>query len=436
MRGMLPMAEAGDSGVARLWSDRAAEERSTQLMLIGYALSDLAPAGFVDPEDPLLRATPLPRPLTTEAQTRSLDWLRRAALGLLPRPVSSSSPYELAADQTPQEYILTRPVGAVPYEVGVSPTANRLLANIASFSSARSAVTLLSESLRDADEVVRTVAAAVLHSLGRTEEETVLVVLQTARRSLDATVSAIGSVIFGTSTGPDEIADDVDADHDDVADDDNESPSPGDNDDSWSCSVMLHGTFARLTSAQKRWYAPSSPLSKHVRSYASRNLYAGQDYPRWTAGFSDAARAQGTADLLKWCAQHGLNAFDTVYAHSHGGNVILDAIEQGLRVKLLVLLHVPVIERSTRTWSTIEQNVGRVLDLRTGRDLVVAADRLHRQVNRLPLSENRLPQLPWVHQPQRSVLHLFDTSHRRFIQLKTWHKNAIANDVQSAWRLA
>jgi hypothetical protein len=68
--------------------------------------------------------------------------------------------------------------------------------------------------------------------------------------------------------------------------------------------------------------------------------------------------------------------------------------------------------------------------------LVVAADRLHRKVNRLPLSENRLPQLPWVHQPQRSVLHLFDTSHRRFIQLKTWRKNAIANDVQSAWRLA
>lgn len=430
------MAEASDSGVARLWSDRAAEERSTQLMLIGYALSGLAPAGFVDPEDPLLRATPLPRPLTAEAQTRSLDWLRQAALGLLPRPVSSESQYGLVADQTPQENILPRSVGEVPYKFEVPPTANRLLSNIASFSSARSAVTLLSESLRDADELVRTVAAAVLHSLGRTDDETVQVILRTSRRSGDATVSAIGSVISGTYTGSDEVADDVDSDHDDVAYDDNEPPGPGADDDLRSCSVMLHGTFARLTSAQKRWYAPSSPLSKHVRSHASRNLYAGQDYPRWTAGFSDAARAQGTADLLKWCASHGLNAFDTVYAHSHGGNVVLDAIEQGLRVKLLVLLHVPVIERSTSTWSTIEQNVGRVLDLRTGRDLVVAADRLHRKVNGLPLSENRLPQLPWVHQPRRSVAHLFDTSHRRFIQLKTWRKNAIANDVQSAWRLA
>jgi hypothetical protein len=430
------MAEADDSEVAKLWSDRAAEERSTQLMLIGYALSGLAPAGFVDPEDPLLRATPLPRPLTTEAQTRSLDWLRQAALGLLPRPVSSGSPYNLAADQTPQEYILVRPLGDNPSEFDIPPTANRLLGNIASFSSARSAVTLLSESLRDADEVVRTVAAAVLHSLGRTEEEAVQVILQTARRSSDATASAIGSVILGTSTGSDETADDLNEERDDVADDDNESPASGADNDSGSCSVMLHGTFARLTSQQRRWYAPSSPLSNHVRSHASRDLYAGQDYPRWAAGFSDAARAQGTADLLKWCARHGLSALDTVYAHSHGGNVVLDAIEQGLRVKLLVLLHVPVIERSTRTWSTIEQNVGRVLDLRTGRDLVVAADRLHRKANRLPLSENRLPQLPWVHQPQRSVLHLFDTSHRRFIQLKTWRRNAIANDVRSAWLLA
>ena len=430
------MAEADDSGVARLWSDRAAEERGTQLMLIGYALSGLPPAGFVGPEDPLLQATPLPRPLTTEARTRSLDWLRQAALGLRPRPAPSGSQYGLAADQTPQEYILTRPLGDVPSEFDVPSTANRLLANIASFSSARSAVTLLTESLRDADELVRTVAAAVLHSLGRTDEETVQVILQTARRSSNATVSAIGSVILDASTGPDETEDDVDADHDDVADDGNRSPDAADNSDPGSCSVMLHGTFARLTSAQKRWYAPSSPLSKHVRSYASRNLYAGQDYPRWTAGLSDAARAQGTADLLRWCARYGLSALDTVYAHSHGGNVVLDAIEQGLRVKLLVLLHVPVIERSARTWLRIERNVGRVLDLRTGRDLVVAADRLHRKVNRLPLSENRLPQLPWVHQPQRSVLHLFDTSHRRFIQLKTWRKNAIANDVQSAWRLA
>ncbi|MBF4582336.1 hypothetical protein ITJ54_06585 [Curtobacterium sp. VKM Ac-2865] len=430
------MAEFSAHSISRRWRARDAGERSTQLMLIGFSLAGLPTAGFVDPEDPLLQTTPKPRALTAEAQIRSLDWLQRAALGLIARSAPSGWQYGLAADMAATPRQLDEPFLVARPGDEVGSDADRLLANIATFSSARSAVALMNMSLADDDELVRTVAAAVLHSLGRTREETVQAVLQAARDSVVATVSALGGLVVG-KPGVDYSAGDESGTDDHAEADSKDGPPDDSVDDArGACSVMVHGTFARLTSAKKRWYDPGSDLSMHVRRHASRNLYAGRDYVRWTAGFSDVARAQGTTDLLTWCARHGLDALDTVYAHSHGGNVVLDAIERGLRVKLLVLMHVPVIERSAQSWSAIERNVGRALDLRTARDLVVAADRLHRKANHLPLSENRTPQLPWIHRPRRSALYLLDTSHKRFVQLKTWQKNAVANDVRFAWLMA
>ncbi|WP_155828523.1 hypothetical protein [Gordonia hirsuta] len=138
-------------------------------------------------------------------------------------------------------------------------------------------------------------------------------------------------------------------------------------------SFTLHGTWRRLTIPS--WYRPGEPLHGHIRNCVSPELYVGADYPRWSGGYSDIDRAQGARMLLDWVQRRrGSLEVEAIYAHSHGGNVALEAAAQGLKVKMLVLLHVPPRPRSGTEWAAIRSNVERTMVYRVHQDLIVLAD--------------------------------------------------------------
>jgi hypothetical protein len=189
-------------------------------------------------------------------------------------------------------------------------------------------------------------------------------------------------------------------------------------------SVVVHGTFARLAIPDRRWYLPNAKLPSHIRGTCTPDLYLGTNYFRWSGEYTPKGRTCATDDLLKWCDIRSRRQLDTVFAHSHGGNVILDAIQRGLSVELLVLLHTPVLERTDDEWAAIQQRVGRILDLRNSLDWVVALDKVRN------FSHNRLPaQLSNSRRLTPSVPEHLRFSHNRFIKQKTWAKLRLHEEV-------
>ena len=193
-------------------------------------------------------------------------------------------------------------------------------------------------------------------------------------------------------------------------------------------SITLHGTWGRL--ASPAWYVPGSPLHEHIRQQASANLYSDPDYPRWSGGYSDAERVSGAQGLLAWVQSHTTHGeVDTIYAHSHGGNVALEAIKNGLKVRMLVLLHVPPIGRSDAEWGMIRANVERTVVYRVRLDRVVFADLIRRFSLGAALSQrfdaNHLPHVDSNPNPIHGPW--FD--HGYYVETANWVKHRVANDV-------
>lgn len=137
-------------------------------------------------------------------------------------------------------------------------------------------------------------------------------------------------------------------------------------------SIAVHGTWARF--AAERWYAPEGSLHQLIRSTSTPDLYPDDDYFRWTGGYSEPDRNQGAADLTSWLHHRRLAEVDTVFAHSHGGNVVLSAAASGAKIGLLVLMHTPALQRTQADWARIRSNVRRVVVMRTRLDYVLLGD--------------------------------------------------------------
>ena len=110
-------------------------------------------------------------------------------------------------------------------------------------------------------------------------------------------------------------------------------------------SITIHGTFARLRSD---WYKPGSAFHRYLKRRVSADLYSGDDYFRWDGRYSDASRQFGANDLKRWLRKHKVRSLDTVFAHSHGGNLVLTALSKGVKARLIVLMSVPAREPPTK----------------------------------------------------------------------------------------
>ena len=123
-------------------------------------------------------------------------------------------------------------------------------------------------------------------------------------------------------------------------------------------------------------------------------------------------------DLLLWAGTNGVECFDVIYTHSHGGNIVMSAAAQGLKVRVLVLMHVPILYRRPPEWRDIAGSFRRVIQIKTRCEWVVMADRNGQRIPRaLPHTVPATGPLgPWF-------------SHSFFTQVSTWKERELASLV-------
>ena len=177
-------------------------------------------------------------------------------------------------------------------------------------------------------------------------------------------------------------------------------------------SITVHGTFARL---RTRWWKPGSEFHSYLLERCSRDLYGGSDHFRWDGRYNEACRAAAASDLATWCRSHGVRRLDTVYAHSHGGNVALTAAqEDGVRTGLMVLMSTPAQSRTDEQWESIFSRTRRIVSLRSRFDLVVLADRSRLRFN--ARVRQLLPPGLWF-------------THGSLLETATWERHDLPNEI-------
>ena len=105
-----------------------------------------------------------------------------------------------------------------------------------------------------------------------------------------------------------------------------------------SITILIHGTSAAHTA----WWRPNGTLANYVNNVV-HDVYPFSDYFRWSGRNNDQARRYAARALLKWIAVHlAPDGHLRIIAHSHGGNVALQATQLGLKVQRLILLGTPM----------------------------------------------------------------------------------------------
>lgn len=211
-----------------------------------------------------------------------------------------------------------------------------------------------------------------------------------------------------------------------LRDPESDGPSTGGDggDPMYRASVCIHGTWARHSFAP--WYASGSDLHKHIRQNCTPDLFNGREHFRWTGGYSEEERREAAEDFVPWKASQSIAEVDTVFAHSHGGNVALNRIANGEQVKLLVLLHTPVTRRPDDEWRRIAANVGRVLVMRSRADKVMLADQLASGNSMQPpkhLLPHRLVKGHWIYRESWF-------RHDYYLQRDVWERFGIDSDIR------
>jgi hypothetical protein len=298
---------------------------------------------------------------------------------------------------------------------------DRLFENIRWHRSSRSAFALLYLCLQSGHERVRTASAAALSLLHPMSRKYLFPSLEEATKSTDPVVSEIALAAGG------QVDETQSSEASEAAAEGTQQALPLALEDTsparQKVSIVVHGTFARIV--PNGWHRPSADLPVRIRNECTPDLYEESDFFRWSGGYSPEQRSVGAKRLIAWCRKRGFTELDTVYAHSHGGNVVLNALELGaIKVNLLVLLHMPVLDREPQDWEAIESNVGWIFDLRTPYDWIVSVDGLRNS------SRNRFSgQLRCVSLAAGSLLQGSAFSHSHYVKDKTWELHELTNDV-------
>lgn len=286
--------------------------------------------------------------------------------------------------------------------------------NVASTHAATSLLALLNYSLGSVYELQRVAAASALtaYSGGRLDRANAILI--EAVGSTDDHVSQVAAATLG-----------VDRDRTALRDTDFGAPPERmmEAEPRAEVSVAIHGTWAQVSSDP--WYAPGQPLHDHIRSTSTKNLYHDTTCFTWSGEYSQEARDLGASKLITWRSLHNLTSFDTVFAHSHGGNVALTSAADGELIRLLVLMHTPALPRLDEQWAAIRSRVARVMVMRTRLDHVVLADGF-KNGSKQRFDQSKLPHEPFVlHWAQKDAWF----SHSFFTELDTWTKYKIADAV-------
>ncbi|WP_136036348.1 hypothetical protein [Microbacterium sp. K35] len=413
-----------------VWLGDDEDEQISQLLCLGLWLSGRMEGDDEAAEQARLLGVPVVRTAGKTARSRPLPWLADRALQRVEprRHDGGEVVFVVDSDQLARTRVDSSGEGN---EGSPASTADleTLWRNMTGWRSARSAVAFVSLALHGRRPAVRAMAAAVLTGV-RTENDDEVERVRTELRDAEG-YAAVFARMAGVHASGQEVPDDLDAADEsaDGADDaDVHGLTDGETDaaeEATATSIVVHGTFARLIPVPARWYAPSAALPARIRRGCTPSLYRRGDYFRWTGAYRAVARAEGAADLLEWCRLRGIAELDTVFAHSHGGSIVLEAIAQGLRVKLLVLLHTPVIPRPDSEWRDMRTRVGRIVELRTPLDWVVHLDRLFTNArNAMPPAMSAISRTLTP-----AVTGSLRFSHTRYVEDDVWKSLGLTNDI-------
>ncbi|MBL3827213.1 MULTISPECIES: esterase/lipase family protein [unclassified Marinobacter] len=99
-------------------------------------------------------------------------------------------------------------------------------------------------------------------------------------------------------------------------------------------TIIVHGTWA----SSEAWWQKGGDFWKYIDSLVP-NLYQGSSPFKWSGDNSHGKRKAAAKDLFNWL--QGVSEVDII-AHSHGGNIAMEATRMGLNIKKLILLGTPV----------------------------------------------------------------------------------------------
>jgi hypothetical protein len=153
-------------------------------------------------------------------------------------------------------------------------------------------------------------------------------------------------------------------------------------------SLLVAGTGAWANS----WYLKGGDFHSYILKEVRSDLFSGYHAFQWSGSYKASHRRKAARNLAGWVEDvvgHGLN---TLFAHSYGGVIALNATTHGLQVQELVLLSVPA-EQVRVEWRNI---VRRTVSLRIHMDLVLLAARRPQHFTE-NVEENYLPHWFWKH---------------------------------------
>ncbi len=234
-----------------------------------------------------------------------------------------------------------------------TPSARELWKSLDSSADPATAIELLRHELDSKVQVVRVSAAASLLALG-VETQVADARLREIARFSSPTARALASLCLDLPAPPLARA----SDH-----------------ATTQVSIGIAGTFGRWRASQ---LTPGGALFELLKQNLSPDLYSDRaSHYRWTGAFTEAARQSAATDLIRWLSTSASGAtLNDVYAHSHGGNVALNALVDGATIDFLCLIDTPALRRPNAEWSLINSRARRAVSLRSRLDLVILLDGL------------------------------------------------------------
>lgn len=202
-------------------------------------------------------------------------------------------------------------------------------------------------------------------------------------------------------------------------------------------SIGVHGTFSRYGESR---VAPQHRFYRYLGQKFSPDLFKDESrYFRWSGRYSRYDRLKGARDLPLWLHSIGkATQLDTVYAHSHGGNVALSAAAAGVRINFLVLLSVPPIVRSAAEWAAIRGNVGYMMSLRSHADRIILLDLVAGRVPAIQAALASEPSAGLDFPPQADIYTASPFgwfSHSSWLDKRVWQSKGIEAEVRNKYKL-
>jgi pimeloyl-ACP methyl ester carboxylesterase len=152
-------------------------------------------------------------------------------------------------------------------------------------------------------------------------------------------------------------------------------------------SIIVHGTAAW----SKSWWLAGGDFHTYILQEVRPDLFSGYNAYQWSGAYNRRTRNIAAERLAGWARDSIGDCLNTVFAHSYGGVIALNATTQGLAIKDLVLLSTPA-EDVRVEWRNIE----RAVSLRIHMDIVLLAARRAQRFTE-NVEEHYLPHWFWNH---------------------------------------